>query len=328
MTERVLVTGANSLLGVNAIHELLAAGYAVRGLLRKKALFVGMQHPALELVEGDFTAPTTLRNAMDGCRYVVHCAAKTAQHGPYNSFRWVNVTATEQLIRNAIEHKIERIVHVGSANIFAYGDAERPGDETRPICAPFTASAYAKSKSEAQQRINTYLSQIEIVTACPTFMVGAYDSRPSSGRIVLTGYGKRLLFYPPGGKNFVHVADVAHGIVAALRYGKNEECYLLANENLSYRDFFRMVAARSSRRTRMVRLPRWLLLTVGALGDCAAWLGFRSEISTANMRILCVKNYYSNAKSINELGMSYVPVGQAVDDAVGWFRFRKLLPDK
>ena len=320
MKETVLLTGANSLLGVNTIRALLAEGYAVRGLLRDRTSYVGGADPDLELMEGNFTDPDCLRQAMAGCRYVVHCAAKTGQGGSYASYRQVNTDATGQLIRTAETCGVRRIVYVGSANIFAYGDENCPGNESVPIRPPFTESAYAKSKFETQQLIAHAHFRVEIVTVCPTFMLGAYDSRPSSGRIICMAYGKRWLPYPPGGKNFVHVADVAQGIVAALQRGRSGECSLLANENISYRDFFGAVGALSGRRPVLVPLPAWLLAAVGWIGDLLQRIGIDTEISSVNMRILCVKNYYTNAKSVTELGMTYRPVTQAVADAVGWFR--------
>ena len=42
-------------------------------------------------------------------------------------------------------------------------------------------------------------------------MIGAFDTKPSSGRIILFGLKIRLVVCPPGGKNFVHVKDVSKG---------------------------------------------------------------------------------------------------------------------
>ena len=326
MQKKVLVTGANSLLGVHTIRELLAAGYAVRGLLRRRSSYVGPEDASLELIEGDFTDEDTLRRAMQGCIYVVHCAARTGQSGSYNSYRRVNVTATERLVETAAEYGVKRVINVASANVFAYGSKERPGDESNPIAFPFTGSAYARSKFEALQRLERFRDRIEIVTVCPTFIIGAWDSRPSSGRIILMGYDRRFVFCPPGGKNFVAAADVARGIVAALKHGRNGERYLLSGENLTYAEFYRLLAARTDRRQRLVRIPAWALLVSGAIGDLLARLGIRSEISRTNMRILCIGNYYTNAKSVRELGVRYRPLSEAVDEAVEWFCLRGILP--
>ena len=326
MQQKVLITGANSLLGTHVIHELLAAGYAVRGLLRRRNSYVGNNHPALELIEGSCTDRNTLRQAMQGCRYVIHCAARTGQSGDYNSYKKINVTATTRLIETAIECGIKRVVYVASANVFAYGTKEQPGDEKHPIAFPFTESPYAKSKYEALQQLENYHGQIEIVTVCPTFMIGAWNSRPSSGRIILRGYRRRIVFYPPGGKNFVAAGDVARGIVTALTEGHNGEQYLLAGENLTYAEFYRLLATRTHCRQRLVQIPAWLLLAIGTIGDWLSKTGLKSEITRANMRILCVGNYYSNAKSVRELHLCYRPLAEAIDEAVNWFLQYGMLP--
>lgn len=326
MGKTVLITGANSLLGTHTICELLSAGYAVRGLLRCLGSYVGVEDPALELVEGEFTDRETLRRAMHGCDYVVHCAAKTGQSGSYDSYEQVNVTATERLVELASECGVKRIVNVASANVFAYGTKGQPGDETRSMAAPFTESAYARSKFEALQRLEHFRNQVEIVTVCPTFMIGAWDSRPSSGRIILMGYGRRIVFCPPGGKNFVAANDVAWGIVAALARGNSGERYLLAGENYSYAEFYRLLAERTGHCQHLIHIPAWSLRIIGAIGDLLGKAGLRSEVSRTNMRILCIGNYYTNAKSIRELELHYRPLAEAIDEAVAWFRLHGMLP--
>lgn len=101
--------------------------------------------------------------------------------------------------------------------------------------------------------------------------------------------------------------------------------YLLAGENRTYAEFFRLLAARTGCRPLLIPIPDWLLLAVGAVGDLLAWAGVKSEISRANMRILCIGNYYSNTKSRRGLHLRYRPLSEAVDEAVGWFRLRGML---
>ena len=219
----------------------------------------------------------------------------------------------------AIECGIKRVINVASANIFAYGTKEHPGDESKDIIPPFTESGYARSKYEAVQRLEKFRDKIEIITVCPTFMLGAWDSRPSSGRIILMGYRHRFMFCPPGGKNFVATGDVAKGIASALSHGKDGESYLLSGENMTYREFYRLLSDRCGYKQHIIDIPKWILRIAGAVGDMAARIGIRSEASEANMRILCIGNYYSNEKSIRELGISYRPVSEAIDEAASWF---------
>ena len=80
-----------------------------------------------------------------------------------------------------------------------------------------------------------------------------------------------------------------------------------------------MLNERTNKNPLMIKVPRFILLYFGLLGDILRKAGIKTNLSTIHMRILCLKNYYSNKKSTNELGMTYKPVKEAVDDAVTWF---------
>lgn len=205
--------------GTHTICRLIADGYIVCGLLRRYSSYSGPGHRNLELVEGNFTDAGTLCGAMRSCDFVIHCAAMTGQSGSYDSYRKINAEATEQLVDIAIECEIKLVINVASANIFAYGTKEHPGDESKDIIPHFTESGYARSKYEAVQRLEKFRDKIEIITVCPTFMLGAWNSKPSSGRIILMGYRHRFMFCPPGGKNFVATGDVAKGIASVTWQG-------------------------------------------------------------------------------------------------------------
>lgn len=322
----VLVTGANGLLATNIIIKLLERGYHVKGLLRNREKFQYPGHPNLELIESDITNSLSVKKALPGCHSVIHVAALTAQTFlRYDAYNKVNVQATEELIKLAIDAKIIRFIYVSSANAFGYGSKENPGNETTSMKAPFTSSFYARSKQEGQKRVLSYRDKIEVVVVNPTFMLGAYDGKPSSGQIILMGYHKRIIFHPSGGKNFVHVADVAKGTIQALENGPAGEAYLMANENLSYREFFRQLAEVTHRKPILIPLPKFLLIAVGYIGDTLRFIGYPVSFSSVNMRSLCVHNYYSNKKAREQLGMNFRPVKQAITEAIEWFRSKDML---
>lgn len=316
----ILVTGANSLLGVNVIHELLESGYAVRGLLRDIGSYKGRRHPKLELVEGDFRDADCLLRVMPGCEGVIHIAAVTSQSGRhYSEYYEVNVRGTRRLIESAVKNGARRFVAVSSANVFGYGSREIPGCELNEMCEPFASSYYARSKYESLQAALSYKDSIDVVAVAPTFMLGPYDSKPSSGRIIRMGYGRKLVFCPPGGKNFVHAGDAALGVVRALERGASGETYLLCSENLTYREFFGKLDAVTGNRSLCIAVPSPLLYIAGGVGSFLRAFGVRTQVSLPNMRILCTTGYYHNYKASRDLGMKFRPVEQAIADAVGWF---------
>lgn len=322
----VLVTGANGLLATNIIAQLLAQNHQVKGLIRDPRKFLLPAHPNLQLITGDITDQASVMRAAEHCDYIIHCAATTSQNLlRYTDYQLINVTGTEYVIDAAQQCGARRVVYVGTANTFGYGTRSAPGDEHLPPKEPFASAWYAKSKLEGQLRALAAIGKVEVVVVSPTFMIGPYDGKPSSGAIILMGYGKRLIFHPPGGKNFVHVDDVAQGTVRALKEGKNGEAYLLAGENLSYRDFFKRLGQQTNQNPLLISLPKPLLIAVGYVGDLLRALGVKTALSSINMRILCVHNYYSNEKAQRELGIRFRPITRAIDDAVDWFKKQKMI---
>ncbi|MDT0687656.1 NAD-dependent epimerase/dehydratase family protein [Autumnicola psychrophila] len=317
---KLLITGANGLLATNTIKHFLELGHSVKGLLRNKQKFVLPSHPNLELVQGDITDKSAVENAVKDCDAVIHIAALTAPDLPnYDSYYKVNVLGSENLVKSAINHQLKKFIYVSSANAMGFGTLENPGTETTPLKPPFTESLYAKSKLEAQEKLFSYADKIDVVMVNPTFMLGPHDGKPSSGEIILMGYGKKFIFYPPGGKNFVDVRDAARGISAALEKGENRETYLLAGQNLSYKEFFQKLVERSATKSVMIKVPRQLLLIAGYGGDFIRKLAIKTSVSSANMKILSVKNYYSAKKAEEKLGVHFHPIDQAIDDAIDWF---------
>src|SRR5690606_20062376 len=112
---------------------------------------------------------------------------------------------------------VKKFIFVSSANTIGYGSKNGLGNEKNPMKAPFTKSWYALSKFEAEQYLLTHNKDMELNIINPTFMIGGYDSKPSSGKIILMGWKKELIFYPCGGKNFVAVKDVSQAIIQCMR---------------------------------------------------------------------------------------------------------------
>ena len=314
----VFVTGINGLLGTNLVNLLLKSGFRVKGLIRNPETYKGCKSEHLSLICGtlfdDFT------KVLSDVDYLVHIAAATSQNILSEAYYWkVNSNATKQLYQASIRCKVKKFIFVSTANTIGYGSITNPGIEEAVRRNPFDESIYAQSKKSAENYILTRNNKMETIVVNPTFMLGAYDTKPSSGKILLMAWKRKIVFYPPGGKNFVHVEDVAKGILTAMEKGRNKEKYLLSNDNLTYGDFFMRVNQVCRQKPLMIKVPKWILIMVGYVGDALRRLNVATSISSLNMRILCVNNFYSNSKSKSELDIHYQSTEKAIADAVNYF---------
>ena len=315
---RAFLTGINGLLGTNLANDLLQSGYRVTGLVRDRSRYKGIEHSNLEILEGNFD--TDLSESLTKVDVFIHVAAETRQNiTDYSHYLKVNYEATIDLFQMAVRCKVKKFVFVSTANTMGFGSLSDPGNEMKQIRPPFRSSFYAKSKLEAENYLLSNKDKIETIVVNPTFMLGAYDTKPSSGKIILMGWKKKVIFYPPGGKNFVHVKDVSRGIISGIEKGKSGEKYLLANDNLSYLEFFKRLNKVTNQKPLMIGLPKTALRVMGYCGDLLRFLRIKTSLSSTNMSILCVNNYYSNHKSKEELGIDYSPVDQSIKDAVDYF---------
>ncbi|KOH44972.1 hypothetical protein NC99_20970 [Sunxiuqinia dokdonensis] len=292
-------------------------------MVRESSNLLSLKNTDLELFKGSFLHADDLRKALAGCQAVVHVAANTSQWpSGYEHYKKANIDGTRLVLEASKKAGIERFIFVGSANAFGPGSQENPGDESSPFTDLQHQSGYMRSKHEAQQLVLDFhrKHQFPATIVNPTFMLGKYDAKPSSGQMLLMAHGKRLMPCPAGGKNFIHVEDVASGIVSAIENGRNGQCYLLANENLSYREFFGKMQSVCGWPKQLLPLPKPLLNFAGQAGTWYEKLsGNPAKLNAINARLLQADNYYSPAKALSELQLPQTPVETAISDALAWF---------
>ncbi len=315
----VLVTGADGLLGASLARELLGRGYEVRALVQPGSTSPTLDGLDVERVPGDLLdSGNTLVDAADGCGGVFHCAAIADVFAAPELMDAVNVGGTERVLAACVKVRPGRLVFVGSASSHAFGPLAAPGDEGGGFPPAYRGNAYAESKYAAKARVEAAVRDhdLDAVVVCPTFMLGRYDSRPSSGDLIRRFVKGRLRFVSPGGRNFAHAADVAAGAVNALEGGGRGESYILGGENLTYRAFFSLVAEATGGRAPKVA-PAAAVRAAGAVGGVLARVtGRRFVLDTSTARLACLGTYYSSAKAVAGLDLPRTPIRVAIEDAV------------
>jgi dihydroflavonol-4-reductase len=328
MLPTVLVTGANGFLGRHLVTELLGRGYPVRALLRSgQVASSGPLRPLSELpiecVTGDICQPATVATAADGCGYILHAAALAQVNPARNPAVWAtNYSGTETVLALARRAEVGRLVYVGTANVCGFGTKAAPGDETQPYNGHQYGLDYMDSKYAAAGLVQQAAATgLPAVLVHPTFMLGSGDAKPTSNALLLALYQGTLPGYPAGGKNYVHVRDVATAAVNALTQGRVGESYILGHENLSFREAFALMGQELG-----VAPPRWplppsLAQLYGRVCDWKTRLTGRPAALNAAMAAVANDGHYFSAhKARTELSLPQTPISQAIAEAFDWFK--------
>ena len=317
----VLLLGATGLLGHNVLLRLMDEGHHVVVLVRR-VKGICLSQAGWETVVGSPLDYAVLSKAAEGCDAIVNCAGTTdmsLRH--YEDFLPVNRDLCGLLVRLMDELGIGTLVHTSTVNTIGYGSSDSPAGESAPMQPPFKGSFYADSKREGEQVVLSVAKEgRHVVVVNPGFMVGPYDVKPSSGRMLLAAYRKPLMLAPKGGKAFVHVGDVAQVIVNALTQGRNGDRYIAVNGHacLSIKELYQLQAEVCGYRQRVFEVPDGLFLLAGKAGDLLRWMGVRTQVSTRNVRQLLVREYYDNGHALRDLGIKETPIADAIGKFHKW----------
>jgi len=322
--KKILLTGADGLLGSNLTRRLLDQGYEVK-VFRQPGRETGtLSGLDLTYYEGDLTNKEAVFEAVEGADAVIHAAAITNTVPSRGEIYWkVNMLGTQNVAEAVQHHKVARLVCVGSASSLGFGPQQAPGGEETPFVSDQYGLDYIDSKRAAHEYILTQSREngLPAIIICPTFMIGAYDSKPSSGAMILAVVEGRVPAIPPGGKNWVFVGDVAQGIVNALTQGRLGEAYIAGHENLSYETAYKLIAEVAGVAPPKLKLPGWALNGAGKLVEGISKLTGKPPAFTYPMaRVANDGHYFSPAKAVKELNLPQTGLRHGIEQALAWFK--------
>lgn len=317
---KFLITGADGLLGNNLVRELLAEGHSVRVLLHPSSQATSLSELPIESVRGDITKDlSAMAEAVKNCDGVFHCAAITDLLAPRDLMYRVNLLGTQNIMEACLKNGVKRLVFVGSASSFQFGSLSSPGNEKGGFAPSYKGVSYMESKHAAMELVQQYIRYkgLDAVIVVPTFMLGSHDTRPSSGELVRQHVMKNMRFTAKGGRNFVHVKDVARGMMLAYETGKCGENYILGHQNLTYSEFFQMVNEALGRKKRQFILPRLAILLAGACAHLVQkFTKTKKMFNFQTARLATLETYYTPEKAVTQLGMPQTPIQIAIQDSL------------
>jgi nucleoside-diphosphate-sugar epimerase len=264
---RVFVTGATGFVMGAVARRLRARGDTVSALVRSRRGGAELAAIGCALVEGDVVDPGAAAvEATRGCDALIHGAAiyeigigAARRH----EMEETNVTGTRRMLDAA--RGVGRVVYVSTIAAFGNTRGAVVAEGHRPTAPP--TSAYEDTKRRAHEiALEAAATGLPVVIAQPGQVYGPGD-RSGIGMNLRALAEGRLRSRALGGVglNFVHIDDVADGIVRALDRGRAGECYVLGGEIATLDDAYRAVALVTGRRLPPLVIPDALLRVAGRL---------------------------------------------------------------
>ena len=326
-----LVTGASGFVGSAVARALLAAGRAVRVLLRPHSDRRNLSGLDVELREGALEDHASLRAALEGCGALFHVAAdyRLWVRDPEAMYR-ANVDGTRALMEGALAAGVERVVYTSSVAVLGLREDGGEADETTPSSLADMIGPYKRSKFLAEAAVTALVRErgLKAVIVNPSTPIGPRDVKPTpTGRLIVEAASGRMPAYVDTGLNLVHVDDVAAGHLLAEAKGAVGERYILGGENLSLAEILRRIAALAGRKPPRLALPIAPLWPVALAAEAVGRLTGREPFVTLDgLRMARHKMYFSSDKAKRMLGYRPRPAEQGLADAIAWFRQAGMCP--
>lgn len=320
------VTGANGHIGSNIVRELLSRGHRVTALVRPGADLRGLAGLDVKLAEGDVLDRSGVERAMAGAELVFHAAANFSLWARTDDdILRPSLEGTKNVLLAAKSVGVRRVVHTSSAaSVGASDTADRLMSADDWFDDPRVPYYQAKTRAERLARQLARDEGIDLVTVCPTLVLGPHDYRmtPSQRPVVDLVNGKGVTV--DGGMNVIGVRDVAEGHVLAATKGRSFGRYILGGDNLTLSELGALLEVLVGVRPRHVRLPRWAFKGLAALMEVGASLGNQAPALTraAVHDVLGKYAWYDVEPTRHELGLEPAPALLVLADALRWYAER------
>lgn len=232
----ILITGGAGFIGSHLSDALLGKGYAVRvldDLSTGKRANLQLQHPGLELIEGDVADAALVARAAAGCRAVVHLAAvasvQASVDDPVKTHQ-SNFIGTLNVCEAMRLNGVGRVLFASSAAVYGNnGEGQSIAEDTPK--APLTP--YAVDKLASEQYLDFYRRQHGLEPVIFRFfnifgprqdpsspysgVISIFSERATQGLpIKVFGDGEQT-------RDFLYVGDLVQVMVQALEQPQVEE---------------------------------------------------------------------------------------------------------
>lgn len=322
----IFVTGGTGFLGRHLIATLCRAGFQMKVLTRDPDKNDWLRrYPVVEIIAGDLTDRDVLREAVPGCRYIIHAGGHFRFWGDETPFMETNARGTENIMAAALTAGVERVIHISSVAVIGQPDPTSIIDETYP---PHPVDPYQRSKLEGERIAMRYFydHQLPVVILRPGAFYGPLGEY-AFNRLFFRDPMRGIIMQINGGHyiNFpAYIQDVAQGIVLALEHARLGEIYNICGDWISHKDAFDIICEEANLHWPRPPIPGWMGIAASRVLEGIAKITGREPFWPINLRSYVYNNWrVSNEKARQELGFEPTSFREGARRTIAWYRAGK-----
>lgn len=332
MEELYIVTGAAGFLGSTIVRQLVEKNKRVRAFVLPNDKSVEYLPSNIEIVKGDLLDIDSLENLFKDSNkyitYVMHIASIVTVNPDYNQLVMdVNVTGTKNIIDMSIKYNVKRLLYCSSTGAIPELKKSKIR-ETESFDENKVLGCYSKSKALATKLVLSYKDLLDVVVVHPSGILGPNDyAKGETTRVLIDIINGKMKAGINGSFNLCDVRDLANGAILALKNGKRGECYILANDMVSFKKFAKMISkeAKNNKKVKLF-LPIWLSNIIAKkMEKKAKKNGTKPLMTTFSVYNLARNNDFSSEKAKKELGYETRSYEITIKDEVKWLKERGLI---
>jgi predicted dehydrogenase/nucleoside-diphosphate-sugar epimerase len=259
-TAKILVTGANGLIGRALVRRLLREGNRVRIFVRRQPEPEFMKDSNVEVFLGDLGDPTAVDQAVAGTEIVYHVGA--AMKGSAHDHERGTVCGTQNVVDSVLRHDAQRLVYISSLSCLyaAFSGRGTVVREDWPVePSPTKRGAYTQAKTSAERIVRDAVRDrhLRAVLLRPgrVFGPGMTLLTPEVARrvgnaFVILGDGTREL-------PLVYVEDVIDAIIRAAETSKfdGRVFHIVDGTQITQNQIVRNYITKKAEKARVIHVP-------------------------------------------------------------------------
>ena len=325
-----LVTGAAGFLGGTICRQLVERGDKVRAFALPGDKAIKYIPEGVEVVEGDICNMDDVKRFFtvpEGTETIVlHIASIVTVTPDYSPLVMnVNVGGTKNIIRCCLKHEeCKKLVYCSSTGAIPEEKKGRKIKEVIYFDEDQVLGCYSRSKAIATQAVLDAV-KLEGLNACvvhPSGILGPED--PAIGettKTVIDIINGEMPMGIDGSFNLCDVRDLAAGTIAAADKGRKGHCYILGNEEVSFKDFSKMLVKEAGCKPIKSFLPlKVAYFLANMLEKQAEKKGKQPLMTTFSVYNLARNNSFDSSKAKEELGYTTRLYEETIRDQVKWLK--------